>query len=207
METPSFNGGVFLYLLKLVKYCAIPNKRLFLCNMLKSKILLLLVLAACIFASCKTDPAYDRATQLAIDDDIIRKQLTDNKTLENFTKTADGLYYIIQNPGEGRAPVDTDMVGIHFVGRLFLNQQVVFDSTFSNTDTTKFILSTGIEGWEKGIPLIKPKGRIRLIVPSPLAYQNRQVRTGDTTLAENSILDFDIQLLKIIPPVTTVTTN
>ncbi|WP_175470568.1 FKBP-type peptidyl-prolyl cis-trans isomerase [Pedobacter hartonius] len=179
--------------------------------MLKSKILLLLVLAACFFAACKTDPAYDRVAQLAIDDDIIRKQLTANGTLSGFTKTGDGLYYFISKAGEGRAPVDTDMVGIHFVGRLFLNQQVIFDSTFSNTDTTKFLLSDGIEGWEKGIPLIKPGGRIRLIVPSTLAYQNQEIRqTGltDTTLAKNSILDFDIQLLKIIPPVTTtVTTN
>jgi FKBP-type peptidyl-prolyl cis-trans isomerase FkpA len=174
-----------------------------LCNMLKSKILILLVLAACFFVACKTDPAYDKAAQLAIDDDIIKKQLTDNGTISTYTRTNDGLYYNIVKPGEGATPVPTDMVGIHYVGRLFLRQQVMFDSTFSNLDTTKFILSNSIEGWQKGIPLIKPGGRIRLIVPSSLAYQNREI---DTILRANSILDFDIQLLKIIPPVT-VTTN
>jgi len=187
----------FLYLLKMVKYCAIPNKRLFLCNMLKSRNLLLVVLAACLYVACKSDPAYDKATQLAIDDDIIVKNLAASGETADFTKDPSGFYYQIlsKGPDTGATPVITDTLVVHYVGRTYPGGRL-FDSTTTNVDTlsTKFVLANGIEGWQKGIPLIKKGGRIRLLVPSSLGYQNRQL---DTVLVANTNLDFDIRLINI----------
>lgn len=189
-----------MYLLKLVKYCAIPNKRLFLCNMLKSRIVLLAIVAVCFFAACKNDPAYDPKTQLAIDDGIIKAYL-DSNNIKGLQKTPEGIYYTITNAGPGTDPRPLNLVDtakIHFVGRL-LSNQVLFDSTATNDPlyATKFVLRDAIQGWQDGIPLIKTGGRIRLIVPSPLAYQNRQI---NTIIKANSILDFDIQLISITNP-------
>jgi FKBP-type peptidyl-prolyl cis-trans isomerase FkpA len=183
-----------LYLLKLVKYCGVPNKRVFLCNMTKSTALMVCGLIACCFAACKTDPAYDRNVQLPKDLDIIAKYIQDNNIIA--TKSADGLYYTIIRPGEGTVQLALqDTVMVHYVARTL--KGVMYDSTRTNIDSnaTRFVLGSSIEGWQKGIPLIQPGGRIRLIVPSVLAYQNREI---DTILVANSNIDFDIMLIKVL---------
>lgn len=191
---PVFPGDVRFVLLKLVKYCAIPNKRLFLCNMTKRGILLVLFVIACFFAACKSSPVYDKATQLQIDIDNIQRFIDENGIIAR--KTADGLFYTIVNPGTGKDTISLeDQVVIHYVGRRL--DGVVYDSTATSVgDTlgTTFILNNSIEGWQKGIPLIQTGGRIRLLVPSALAYQNRLV---DTSLKANENLDFDIRLIKV----------
>jgi len=223
------NKGVFLYLLKLVKYCTIPNKRLFLCNM-KFRILYVVFALACFFAACKSDPPFDADAQRAIDDDIIVKFLDSAKI--TATKTSSGLYYqILKDTVGGKSIPLTDTVFIHYVGRM-LKTRVLFDSSRTLTDTatnlsTKFILNTAIAAWIEGIPLVAPKGRIRLFVPSALAYGNFEVgtpekttttTTGTTTtttttpsksyVPPNTVLDFDIRLYKSKQPVITpVTTN
>jgi len=178
-----------LNLLKLVKYCTIPNKRLFLSSMSKSKVLLLLIVTVCFYAACKTDPAYNTATQLKIDDDSIAKFIVNNNIL-NTSKTASGLYYQIISPGTGSYVYDkvTDSVYIHYVARLLTG--VLYDSTSTNLVPTGLVLGNVIQGWQEGIPLVQPGGHIRLLVPSPLAYQNRIIGI----LPKNTILDFDIQI-------------
>ncbi|MET1055298.1 MAG: FKBP-type peptidyl-prolyl cis-trans isomerase [Pedobacter sp.] len=166
--------------------------------MLKSRNLLLVVLAASLYVACKTDPAYDKATQLAIDDDKIVNALKASEQTAAFTKDPSGVYYNIISAGEGIAPVIDDTLLIHYVGRTF-PQGILFDSTATNVDSlsTKFVLADGIEGWQKGIPLIKPGGRIRLLIPSALGYQNRNLQNVDSALVENTNLDFDIRLISL----------
>lgn len=166
--------------------------------MLKSKVLLLFLLTACVFTACKNDPAYDAATQLAIDEDIIVAKLkADGQTA---TRTNEGLYYQLIKASADTKPVSItnllDTVSIHYVARIFTTQ-VLYDSTANDVDTiaTKVVLGNTIEGWQKGIPLMKTGDRIRLIVPSPLAYQNRIIGT----LPANTILDFDIKLISTSP--------
>lgn len=188
-----------MYLLNMVKYCTISNKRLFLCNMSNSRLLLLCFLVLCFAVACKSDPPYDPAQQLAIDDDLIVKYMAANNI--TATKDSHGLYYSIINPGsttDNRTTTLQDIIVVHYIGRI-MKSQLVFDSTDTNVDTlsTKFLLSDVIEGWQLGIPKIKEGGRIRLLVPSTLAYQNRQI---DTLLKANSILDFDIRVIKVTDP-------
>jgi len=161
--------------------------------MTKSGILLVLFVIACFFAACKSNPVYDKETQLQIDIDSIRRFITKNGIIAE--RTPEGLFYTIVRPGTG-----TDLIGledevmIHYVARRL--DGVVYDSTATNVDSlaTKFVLNNSIEGWQRGIPLIQPGGRIRLLVPSALAFQNRVV---DTSIAPNSNLDFDIRLIKV----------
>jgi FKBP-type peptidyl-prolyl cis-trans isomerase FkpA len=205
-----------LYLLKLVKYCSIPNKRLFLCNMLKSKILLLFIAAACSFAACKTEPAYDRAAQAAIDDDLIKKFIADSNIVA--TPLPSGLYYKVIKQGTGSGEIkydDTDTIMMRYVGKMIPpNDNILYDSTQVALDSLapKFIYNTTIIAWQEGLKYIRPGGTIRLIVPSTLAYQNRVVSAapGPNGIARflpaNTILDFNIKLIsvkKFVPPTTT----
>ncbi|WP_052496340.1 FKBP-type peptidyl-prolyl cis-trans isomerase [Pedobacter lusitanus] len=172
--------------------------------MLKSKVILLFIAGACSLAACKTDPAYDRATQAAIDDNLIKGFIAKNNIPAKNTK--DGLYYQIIKGQDGTLKIDSlDTVVIHYVGRLLLDNTVLYDSTQNLIDTiaSKIIFGTTIEGWRKGIPLVNPGGKIRLIVPSTMAYQNRVVSAmpGNNNmpvfLPANSILDFNIQFFRV----------
>lgn len=157
-----------------------------------------LIAAVCFFTACKSDPPYDRSTQLAIDRDSIAKFIKANN-LTDIKETSQGLFYQVLKEGTGtRTAHLVDSLKIHYVGKL-MSTQLYFDSTTNNVDTiaTKFLLTDAIEGWQLGIPLIKEGGRIRLIVPSTLAYQNKSL---STLVKSNSILDFDIQFIKLITP-------
>lgn len=157
-------------------------------------------IAACFFAACKNDPPYNDEAQLAIDDDKIKAYL-DSNNIKDVKKSPDGVYYKIITAGTDPNPVNLkSYLSIHYVGRLMANQ-VLYDSTATNDTTfsTKFILKDAIKGWQVGIPLVHAGGRIRLIVPSPLAYQNRPI--SNILVKPNSILDFDIQLIRVTEPI------
>ena len=161
---------------------------------------------ACFYMACKMDPLYDdiKTQQAAIDDAKIARFI-DSLGIP-AKKTDRGLYYQIIAPGTplGRPWEKTDTIGIHYVGRFLTGD--VFDSTAVADRPTKFLMADAIEGWELGIPLIQPGGQIRLIVPSGLAYQNRQIGAVDS-IPPNSILDFDIKLISITPPAPPETDN
>ena len=161
---------------------------------------MLVVLAACLYVACKSDPAYNKEQQLAIDDDIIVKALAASDETALFTKDPSGIYYriIAKGPDTGATPIVSDTLMIHYVGRTYPGGRL-FDSTTTNVDTlsTRFVLADGIEGWQKGIPLIKKGGRIRLLIPSALGYQNRELQNTDSALVANTNLDFDIRLISI----------
>ncbi|MBB5636449.1 FKBP-type peptidyl-prolyl cis-trans isomerase FkpA [Pedobacter cryoconitis] len=182
--------------------------------MLKSKIILLFIAAACSFAACKTDPAYDQATQAAIDDGIIKKFLADSNIVAG--KTPDGLYYQVIKQGTGTSDIvynPTDTIKLRYVGRTLPPKSIVYDSTLTLIDSLApiFIYNTAMIGWQEGLRFIRPGGTIRLIIPSTLAYQNTVVsalpgaNNTPVFLPANTILDFRIKLIsvkKVIPPKT-----
>lgn len=172
--------------------------------MLKSKSLLLIIVVACFFAACKTGPAYDKATQFAIDEALIQHYVDSLKL--PMTKSPEGLYYQIISQGSMDSTIDPalDMVQVRYVGKV-MRSGVLYDSTATLVDSlaTKFVLNTAIEGWQRGIPLIGPGGQIRLIVPSTMAYQNVVVSALPAAngtpvfLPVNTILDFNIRYIKL----------
>ncbi|MET4142303.1 FKBP-type peptidyl-prolyl cis-trans isomerase FkpA [Pedobacter sp. UYP1] len=179
--------------------------------MFKIKTLLLLIIAACSFAACTTAPAYDKAAQLAIDDDLILKYIDSvNKVAVGTAKitalkTLDGLYYQIYDGGKGSSATyeQTDTIRMRYTGSTI--KQLLYDMTPVVTDdlVPKIVFGSAIEGLQKGLKLIQPGGHIRLIIPSTMAYQNRvipaiqQSNRLPSFLPANSILDFDIQLIEV----------
>jgi FKBP-type peptidyl-prolyl cis-trans isomerase FklB len=57
-----------------------------------------------------------------------------------------------------------------------------------------FPLNNLIKGWQIGLSLCKVGGKIRLIIPSGLAYS---IRNRATEIPPNSILVFDITVLDV----------
>ncbi len=107
----------------------------------------------------------------------------------NYQEHTSGLFYEIITPGTGNAPLNTSTVSVVYTGKHFDN--TVFDAS-ANPYTT--VLSNFIDGWKIGIPLIKKGGRIKLIIPSALAYSC----TGSLpTIKPNEPLFFDVTLTDV----------
>lgn len=158
--------------------------------MLKNKILLFCLVLTTAFVACKKNEPYDSAKHLAIDDAKIVAYLTANN-ITNMQKDASGLYYRVLTEGTGTAPSLTDSVYVGYEGRL-LGATTTFDKA-DIASPAKFLLGGVIPGWRIGLPKIQPGGKIQLIIPSPLGYQDFVI----PGIPANSILDFTIDLVKV----------
>lgn len=103
------------------------------------------------------------------------------------TSHSSGIYYEVISAGAGPTPTLSSKVFVTYVGKLL-------DGTQFDAGTTPaadpWILSSLIQGWQIGLPLIQKGGRIKLIIPSSLAYGC----AGKLTIPGNAILYFDITL-------------
>lgn len=145
---------------------------------------LLLVVGA--FSSCKKDD-YDAEEQLKRDDAIIVDFIAKNSI--PAVKHSSGIYYQIISPGTGNVNFSlSTSVSVNYEGRLL--NGTLFDKS---TSVATFKLSGLIQGWQFGIPLIQKGGRIRLLIPSPLAYGNKPPQ--GSPIPENAVLDFTIDLI------------
>jgi len=153
----------------------------------------IVVLLVGFLASCEKPEVYDENAQYLIDEALIKHWADTSKTNTVLTKDPSGLYYHIIEKGTGlNSPELTDKIEVIYTGRL-LSDSLVSKST--DTISYKFLLGNSIEGWKKGLPLITQGGRIRLLVPSKMAYRNYDVVTG---VPKNSVLNFEIYLKTIV---------
>lgn len=102
-----------------------------------------------------------------------------------------GFYYKIINPGVGTdtmllcSEVDVDYKGQFKNGH-------VFDS---GTDLF-LVLGAAIEGWRKGLPLIKKGGEMNIYIPPSLGYGSKDYLGADSVviIPKNSMLIFNVKL-------------
>ncbi|MBD2757272.1 FKBP-type peptidyl-prolyl cis-trans isomerase [Spirosoma validum] len=106
-----------------------------------------------------------------------------------ISATADkrGFYYAIQKSGSTEKPTVCSNVSVNYEGHL------TNGTRFDSGQDVSFGLNQLIVGWQEGIPLIGPGGRITLYLPPALAYGSQE--QGE--IPANSILIFQIDLLAI----------
>lgn len=105
----------------------------------------------------------------------------------NAIKHSSGMYYEIVTPGNSTKPTLANSIKATYTGKL-LNGSV-FDSR-----TTDFPLANVIAGWQIGIPLIGEGGKIKLIIPSSLAYGC----AGRSPIEPYSVLYFEVELVDVL---------
>ena len=128
------------------------------------------------------------STQQAINEvKLIDEAVASGKT--DVKQNKDGVYYTILKEGTGRQVLLTDTVVAHYKGYLF-NDGTVFDQTKDKPAT--FPLKRLIRGWQIGVPLCKVGGKIKLVIPSGIAYS---IRTRGAKIPPNSILVFEIEVV------------
>lgn len=134
------------------------------------------------------------------------QKIADEKLLQDYfvknnltpTKTASGLYYIMENAGSGAAIMPGQTVTVNYTGRTMDGN--VFDSNmdekFQHKQPFPFVIGQGqvIPGWDEGVALMKKGGKAKLFIPSTLAYGQN---SPSPAIAPNSILIFDVEVLKV----------
>ncbi len=148
------------------------------------KNLICIYLLSSLIFSCKKD----EQNQQQIDEEIIQNFISENNL--NAKSTESGLYYVIENEGNGERPKNLNTeVRVAYTG--YLTDSTVFDNTASNG--ARFFLHSVIEGWQEGIPKFREGGEGTLLVPSHLGYGSE----ARGKIPANSVLIFDIELKEV----------
>jgi FKBP-type peptidyl-prolyl cis-trans isomerase FkpA len=140
-------------------------------------------LSGCLKGETGTTCRYDPCAAVAPASEI--QEVQNYLAANNLTATqhCSGVFYIIDNPGNGKTPTVCSVVDVTYTGRLTNGNQ--FDA-----GTATFNLQQLIRGWVNTIPLIKAGGSIRLFLPPSMGYGSQ----SNGTIPANSILIFNITL-------------
>ena len=117
--------------------------------------------------------------------------LAENAVKASVSVTDSGLQIEMLTEGTGKKPSATDVVVVHYEGRLL--DGTVFDSSIARGEPAEFALNQVIPGWTEGLQLIKAGGKARLTIPSELAYGPGGVRS----IPPNSVLVFEVELIEV----------
>lgn len=134
--------------------------------------------------------------QLAFDIQRIEGYLNENN-LTGFTQTPEGVFYRIDEPGNGIFPQPGQTVFVDYLGTTI--ERTVFDQSIEGVPL-EFEIGIGqvIDGWDIGIQLFQEESSGKLIVPSTLGYGNQSQTVGNfLPIDPNSILIFDITVVAL----------
>jgi len=122
---------------------------------------------------------------------LMNKYLKDHNI--TVKPTASGLYYIEKAKGTGPKAAAGKKVKVHYTGTLLNGTK--FDSSKDRNQPFEFELGKGevIKGWDEGIALMNVGGKATLIIPSNLAYGEKDMQS----IPPYSALVFDVELLEV----------
>jgi len=117
--------------------------------------------------------------------------LAENSLKPSVITTGSGLQYEVISEGVGPKPIETDIVQVHYEGRL--TDGTVFDSSYDRGVPAEFPLNMVIPGWTEGLQLMSVGSKYRLYVPSEIGYGSND----NGIIPPYSTLIFEVELLEI----------
>jgi FKBP-type peptidyl-prolyl cis-trans isomerase FklB len=118
--------------------------------------------------------------------------LNENKAKEGIKTTASGLQYKVLTTGKGKAPVATDKVTVHYIGKL--TDGTVFDSSVDRGEPATFGVNEVIPGWTEVLQLMHEGDKWMVFIPQELAYG---AQGAGGTIPPFSTLIFEVELIKV----------
>jgi FKBP-type peptidyl-prolyl cis-trans isomerase len=119
--------------------------------------------------------------------------LAENARRPGVHVTESGLQYEILVKGDGPKPTVTDVVRVHYTGKLI--DETVFDSSVERGEPAVFGVSQVIPGWIEALKMMPVGSKWRLFIPSNLAYGEDG---AGGVIGPNETLVFDVELLGIV---------
>ncbi|MDB2606645.1 FKBP-type peptidyl-prolyl cis-trans isomerase [Zobellia sp.] len=151
----------------------------------------LFVLALTVFASCGDDDKEAENAEtidyIALNETQIKEYVEANEL--NAIRSDSGLYYVIEEEGDGERPNATSDVTVAYKG--YYLDGAVFDE--SRDEGITFNLQQVIAGWTEGITYFKEGGNGILLVPAALGYGNFDNRG----IPGGSVLIFEVNLIEV----------
>jgi FKBP-type peptidyl-prolyl cis-trans isomerase len=109
-----------------------------------------------------------------------------------FYETPSGLKYRILRKSTKKMPTARDAVEVHYKG--WLDNKMIFDSSYRRGEKISFPLNRVIPGWTEGMQLIGEGGMIELEIPSKLGYGPRGM---PPTIPPGATLHFIVELFDV----------
>ena len=108
--------------------------------------------------------------------------------------TADGLYIILKEKGNGEKVTNGKEVTVHYTGRLL--DGTVFDSSVERNTPFTFTIGEGkvIAGWDKGLLGQTVGTKLQLVIPSKMGYGERGA--GGQILPYSPLV-FDVEIIGV----------
>ncbi len=122
------------------------------------------------------------------------KYLAANGKKPGVVTTGSGLQYSVIRQGSGPKPGRTDMVLVHYEGKLV--DGTVFDSSYSRGQPAAFPLDQVIPAWTEGVQLMPVGSKYHFVVPPALGYG---ARGAGGVIPPGAVLEFDVELLAVKP--------
>ena len=119
--------------------------------------------------------------------------MAENAKKDGVKSTESGLQYEVIKEGAGAKPTATDVVKVHYVGKL--TNDTVFDSSVERGTPAEFPLNQVIPAWTEGLQLMSVGSKYRLYVPQNLGYGAQE---NHPNIPPFSTLIFDVELLEIV---------
>jgi serine/threonine protein kinase len=145
-----------------------------------------------------SDEIFDTSELYKTPEQIQLDSIYDNTP--GITKTESGLMYVILENGNGFFSDENDNVRVNYRGTL-INGELIGSN--EELDPDEFNISETILGFKEGIQLVSEGGRIRMFIPSNLAYGSQ----GSGLIPGNSIIIYEIELLEVLPNYTNADTT
>ncbi|MBT3802907.1 MAG: FKBP-type peptidyl-prolyl cis-trans isomerase [Bacteroidetes bacterium] len=117
-----------------------------------------------------------------------------NKSKEGVKVTPSGLQYKVIRKGEGPSPSATDMVTVHYRGKLL--DGTTFDASYDRGEPIEFGLNQVIPGWTEGVQLMNAGSKYEFYIPSELAYGERG---AGEVIPAGATLIFEVELISFKP--------
>jgi len=126
------------------------------------------------------------------------------KTIENYlkqhniqaTKTGDGVFVEIKNPGTGASADSGKQISVIYTGKTFPEGKVFETNDKEDGKPIQFVIGARriILGWDQGIRLLKKGGIATLYIPAFLAYD--QQPTGPSKKPNENLI-FDVKIVDV----------
>ncbi|MBP7029212.1 MAG: FKBP-type peptidyl-prolyl cis-trans isomerase [Bacteroidales bacterium] len=120
------------------------------------------------------------------------KFLSENKKREGVQETTSGLQYEVVTLGTGPKPGPSDLVKVHYTGKLL--DDTTFDSSVDRGEPATFGVNQVIQGWQEAIQLMPVGSKFKFYIPYELAYGEQ----GQGPIPPYSTLKFEVELIEIV---------
>jgi FKBP-type peptidyl-prolyl cis-trans isomerase FkpA len=135
----------------------------------------------------------DRMQSLLEKETVEAKKFVDTASKEKgAVKSQSGLVYKEVSAGKGQAPGATDVVKVHYEGKL--RDGTVFDSSRERGEPIEFPLNGVIPCWTEALQKMKVGGKAKLTCPAEIAYGNSG---SPPKIKPGAALAFDVELISV----------